>query len=144
MSLADRFKFSINSLKISNIDLSHELGVSPQYLSGIKNQDKLNETIVKFAELKNISLDWLVFGIGNMHLNHSNQNNFTLTGSNGIGQMNGGTVSNTAHTSSDETTLKFLELYKQIEQVASWRNTEGLDELEGRLKKLRIELMQDV
>jgi DNA-binding Xre family transcriptional regulator len=145
MEYIDRLKLAIDSIAISNKDLSNELGVSPQYLSSIKNQNKLNETIIKFAELKNISLDWLVFGTGNMYLNHSNQNSFTINGSNGIGQMNGGSVNNTAHAASEEKQLKFLKLYQQIEQIAAWEKSgsDSFEKLEGILKKLQIELLQD-
>lgn len=144
MILGERLRIALNNLKISNKELSSELNVTPQYLSSLKSQDKLTDTIVKIAELKKISLDWLVFGLGNMSLGPSHQQSIDITGDQTIGIINGGVIKNKMINHPEDKTLQFYELYQQIEQIAAWRKEEGFDELKIKLIELRQKLIPHV
>lgn len=141
MIIGERLRIALNSLKISNKELSSELEVTPQYLSALKNQDKLTDTIVKIAELKKISLDWLVFGIGSMSLGESNQQHFDISGNQSVGNISGGVVKNKMTNHSEDKGLQFYELYQLIENIAAYRKEEGFDILKNKLITLSNEMM---
>ena len=128
ITVGERFGFIIKHLKISNKELCKEVGITQQYLSALKKQNKLTDTIVKIANIKNINLNWLVYGVGGMFLGNN-----VSTGVEGKKEL-------LVPIEPKKTRLKFEKQYERLEAMASCTEN-GLSELKKIIEDASLKLL---
>ena len=70
MDVKDRIKIIMQDRNLSQQDFANVLGITPGSLSGILNERTRptnNHTIAIHREFPDISIDWLLFGEGEMY-----------------------------------------------------------------------------